>query len=416
MRVLAIVVGAILAGGACAALAVFGALEGWGRPGWAAQGDTAAFIRAAKDKLATESRGNYAYLQLAKWKIVGEGFGSAGRAVGRNTRFQVASLSKFVTALGVMRLVDQGRIGLDAPVSRYLKRWSLPPSKFDNDGVTVRRLLSHTAGLTDGLGYGGFKPGEQVQSLPESLSRAADASPGADGAVRTGVAPGTAWEYSGGGYALLQLMIEDVTGQSFENFMQETVFGPLGMTRSSFVLADDAPDMAEFFAEKGGRAIHYRFAALAAASLYTSAGDLAKLVQAHRGPATGFLSEASLLEMRKPQARRFGIEIWGLGAVLYAPSPSGGFVIGHDGSNAPAINTTLRFDPDSGDGIVVLLTGNVRLASEIGGAWTFWHTGKLDLISAMMEARTIGIYVAVAGGLGFLVTLTLGFALTRRRV
>jgi CubicO group peptidase (beta-lactamase class C family) len=415
LRVLGIFAAAIVVGLAGAGLALYGTLEGWGRTPLAAPGDVAGFVRAARAKLASEARGNYAYVQLAGWAVVGEGYGSRGLPVDRDTQFQVASLSKFVTTLGVMRLAEQGRIDLDAPVSRYLKRWALPPAKVSNDGVTVRRLLSHTAGLTDGLGYGGFKPGEAVQTLPESLTHASDASPGADGRVRVGIAPGTQWAYSGGGYTLLQLIVEDVTGLLFEDYMQESVFRPLGMTRSSFVAADDAPNLAEFFDENGGRAIHYRFSALAAASLYTSAGDLAKLVQAHQGPAPGFLSAVSLRRMREPEASQFGLPIWGLGTVLYAPTRSGGFVTGHDGSNAPAINTTLRFDPETGDGIVVLETGNARLASEIGGAWTLWQTGKLDLISAMMEARTIMMVVAGAGGAGFLVTLILGFALWRPR-
>lgn len=414
-RVLGIVAAAVIVGAACAAMTLAGFLEGWWRTPLAAPGDAAGFLNAAEARLTAQSRGNYAYLQMAKWKVVGERFGSKGRAAGRDTQFQVASLSKFVTAIGVMTLVERGAIDLDAPVSRYLKRWTLPPSQYDLNGVTVRRVLSHTAGLTDGLGYGGFKPGDTVQSLAGSLTRASDASPGADGRTRVGQAPGSGFAYSGGGYTMLQLMIEDVTGETFEDFMQAAVFRPLGMTRSSFIVPDGAPNLAEFFDENGGNAVHYRFAALAAASLYTSVGDLAKLIQAHSPAASGFLSQATLAGMRKPQAQQFGLDIWGLGTVLYAPTRSGGFVIGHDGGNAPAINTTLRFDPDSGDGVIVLATGNVRLASEVGGAWTFWHTGKLDLISAMMEARTIAVMTAAAGGAGFLLTLILGFWMWRRR-
>ena len=118
---------------------------------------------------------------IEKGRPVGERYVSIGRPVDRDTLFQVASLSKWITALGVMTLVDAGRVDLDAPVDTYLKRWKLPPSEFDNRKVTVRRLLSHTAGLTDGLGYGGFEPGEPIQPLPDSLTRASDASPGNDG-------------------------------------------------------------------------------------------------------------------------------------------------------------------------------------------------------------------------------------------
>lgn len=415
MRVVVILIAAFVAGTLCAGLFLAAALEGWLSQPVARPGDTAGFVRAASEGLAAESRGNYAYLQLERWQVAAERYGSKGKPAGRDTQFQVASLSKFVTAFGVMRLVEDGKIELDAPVSRYLKRWSLPKSQFDNDRVTVRRLLSHTAGLTDGLGYGGFKPGVPVQSLAESLTKAADASPGADGRTRVGQPPGASWAYSGGGYTLLQLMIEDVTGRSFEDFMQDTVFRPLNMTNSSFQVADDAPGLAEFFDAKGGKAIHYRFTALAAASLYTSVGDLAKLVQAHQRPSPGFLPQESLRRMRQPEAEQLGVDIWGLGTILYAPNGSGGYVIGHDGSNAPAINTALRFDPDSGDGVIVLVTGNTVLATEVGGDWVFWRTGKLDLLTVLRQSQEILGTAAAAGGAVFVLTLILGFWLWRPR-
>ena len=74
-----------------------------------------------------------------------------------------------------MKLTELGKINLDTPVNHYLKRWQLPPSKFDNEQVTARRLLSHTAGLTDELGYSGFEKKESVQTLEESLTKAKDA-------------------------------------------------------------------------------------------------------------------------------------------------------------------------------------------------------------------------------------------------
>jgi CubicO group peptidase (beta-lactamase class C family) len=102
-----------------------------------------------------------------------------------------------------MKLVELGKIDLDTPVSQYLKRWQLPPSEFDNEQVTVRRLLSHTAGLTDGLGYGGFEIRDSVQSLEESLTKAKDADEGISGEVRVGIEPNSTWKYSGGGFTNL---------------------------------------------------------------------------------------------------------------------------------------------------------------------------------------------------------------------
>ncbi len=410
----------LLAAVAVAVVMGFGALEGWGRKPLATQGDTAGFLAAATAKLKAESKGNAAFILVEKGRPVGEAFLSKGAPVNRDTQFQVASLSKWATAWGVMALVEQGRLDLDAPVSGYLTRWKLPPTEFDNDKVTVRRLLSHTAGLTDGLGYGGFEPGKPIQTLEASLTKAADASFGADGVTRVGQEAGK-WDYSGGGYTLLQLLIEEVTGRQFNDYMVETVFAPLGMTRSTYILPPEPENLADFYDEDGTRAIHYRFTGLAAASLYTSAADMARLVAAHRpGPdgepaGRGVLKPETLAAMRVPHARQYGADIWGLGVVLYAPDNHGDNVIGHDGGNAPAINTTVRINPANGDGIVILESGNKQLASQVGGDWVFWQTGHVDAITLMLEIRQTLVRVAIAAGGAFLLAFALVWGLTRRR-
>lgn len=419
MRFLKALASAVLVVLLVVALMGYGALEGWGRKPLAPKGDSAAFAAAAAAKLKAGSNGNAAFILVEKGRPVGEAFVSRGAPVDRDTQFQVASLSKWATAWGVMALVEQGRLDLDAPVSRYLTRWTLPPTEFDNDKVTVRRLLSHTAGLTDGLGYGGFEPGKPIQTLEASLTRAADASFGADGVTRVGREAGQ-WDYSGGGYTLLQLVIEEVTGRSFNDYMVETVFAPLGMRRSTYILPPEPVNLAEFYDEDGTRAIHYRFTGLAAASLYTSAADMARLVAAHRpGPngepaGRGVLKPETLAAMRKPHARQFGADIWGLGVVLYAPDNYGDNVIGHDGGNAPAINTTVRLNPANGDGIVILETGNKQLASQVGGDWVFWQTGHVDAITLMLEIKQTLVRVGIAAGAAFLLTFVLVWRLTRR--
>ena len=133
-----------------------------------------------------------------------------------------------------MSLVEDGRLELDAPVSAYLSRWQIPASEFDPSGVTARRLLSHTSGLSDSLGYDGFDTEQDRQSLEASLTRAADASPGKDGRTILGSEPGSGFAYSGGGYTLLQLMIEEMSGTAFPAFMHDRVFAPLGMERTTF--------------------------------------------------------------------------------------------------------------------------------------------------------------------------------------
>ena len=397
---------------------LFGTLHGWWRPPLAPTGDARAFATAAVDELALKHRGNVVFVLIQAGKPVRQYSASVGQPVDGGTLFQVASSSKWISAWGVMTLVQAGKLGLDKPVSAYLERWKLPESAFGNDGVTVRRLLSHTAGLTDGLGYGGFPPGAAVQSLEDSLTRAADASPKADGSVRVGLAPGTEWRYSGGGYTLLQLLIEEVTGESFDSYMKRTVFQPLGMSRSTFIAGPDTPNLAAFYAADGTVATHYRFTSLAATSLYTSAHDMERFVAAHfQGPAgeppgRGVLLPAALALMRVPHASRFGVEIWGLGTMLYAPNGAGDFIVGHDGSNEPAINTAVRLDPANGDGIVILETGNRLLATELAGKWVYWKTRTIDFLAFNMVATSM-IRLILGGWVAILLMAV--FTLWRRR-
>lgn len=398
-------------------LVAAGAREGWWRPLSAAKGDAAGFMLWAEGRYAAASQGNFAMALIERGEVTKTYFASHGRAVDENSLFQVASMSKWITAWGVMTLVEQRRIDLDAPVSRYLTRWHLPPGAFDNDKVTVRRLLSHTAGLTDGLGFRGYPQGEPLPTVEQELTLAKDTLPGASGAVRVGAEPGDRWRYSGGGYLILQLLIEEVTHEAFNDYMQRAVLRPLGMTGSTFVAP--APDrLADVYDADGSKATRYAFTALGAASLYTSVADMSRFLQAElpgadgAPPGRGVLAPATLAEMRAPQAYLFGLPVWGLGETLYVPDGAGGYVFGHDGNNYPAINTTARVDPATGDGIVVLETGNPALAREIGGEWTFWKTGTVALDTLVLFDWKRILIVLACGAVPILIG---GVAAARRR-
>jgi CubicO group peptidase (beta-lactamase class C family) len=417
-RALWIVASALLAIVVWTALVVAGAREGWWLPLPAPRGDIEAFFQAEKTRIAAQSKGNVALALLQHGRVVREYFVSRGKPIGRDTLFQVASLSKWLTAWGVMTLVEQHKVNLDVPVSRYLTRWKLPPSPFNNNDVTIRRLLSHTAGLTDGLGFKGFAPEQKPATVEAELTHSVDPMPGRSGLVRVGVRPGSEFRYSGGGFLLLQLLIEEVTHQSFNAYMRSAVLLPLGMTESTYVDPDPG-HLADFFDENGGRAIHYKFTAVAAASLYTSTGDMARFLQAQlpgpRGEAIGrgVLKPATILLMRHPQASLYGLPIWGLGTILYAPNDVGGFVVGHDGNNFPAISTTARLDPATGDGIVVLDSGNGALASGIGGDWTYWQTGVVDI--GELVVFEAGRLLTILGGGVLVIVLAAGILLWRWR-
>ena len=166
-------------------------------------------------------------------KVKGYGFTDADRKtpVTPLTLFQAASMSKVVTAMGALRLVDNNRLSLDEDVNAKLTSWKVPENEFTKDEkVTLRRLLCHMAGTTVS-GFWGYPQGEPVPSLLNVL----DGKPPATSApVRVNVVPGTKTSYSGGGYTIIQQLVIDVSGQPFEAYMRDSVFNKVGMVSSTF--------------------------------------------------------------------------------------------------------------------------------------------------------------------------------------
>ena len=385
----------------------FGTTSGWWHSPISEKKDTQSFIEAVNKELNNEFVGNFAMAIIKEGKIDKEIYYSEGKPVTRKTIFQVASLSKLVSAIGIMKLRELGKIDLDTPVSQYLTRWKLPPSEFDNEKVTTRRLLSHTAGLTDGLGYSGFETQDSVQTLEASLTKASDADEGRSGEVKVGIEPNSSWEYSGGGFTLLQLLVEETSGQTFDEFMKENIFHPLNMTKSTYKWSETLNNnLCEFYNEDGSRAPHFYYTSLAATSLYTSIEDLEKffvLFSNKENLADNTpLSQNSLRLMRESHGEMMGAAIYGLGTFLYVDIGNDDYIIGHDGKSTPPINTALRINPITGDGIVVLETGNPYLATQLASDWVFLKTGKVDpLLFSMLQDKMVKM---IAIGI-FLITL-----------
>jgi hypothetical protein len=87
----------------------------------------------------------------------------------------------------------------------------------------------------------------------------------------------------------------------------------------------------------------------------------------------------TLKSMRAVHATTIGMDIWGLGTILYAKTDNGDYIFGHDGKSTPPINTAVRLNPETGDGIIILETGNPLLATKLASEWVFWKTGQVDL-------------------------------------
>ncbi|UZD22790.1 serine hydrolase domain-containing protein [Algoriphagus halophytocola] len=338
------------------------------------------FIDASREILGKEQVGSFAMVLIKEGKVSGSYFFSTDKPVNENTSFPVASISKWVTSFGVMKLVEEGKIDLDSPIDGYLSRWNLPESDYDNSKVSVRRLLSHSSGLVDDLGYEGFAPGEPVQTIEESLTKAAD-SPYAEGVARVGYAPGSQYMYSGAGYTILQLLIEEISGQSFQEYMTKVVFEPLGMGNSTFVLSEKPEiDLAQVYQADGTLGKPRTFTALAAASLFTSTADLSKFLIANLTD-NPVLRRETILQMSKPETFINKIGVYGLGPHLYSQNDAQSTIIGHDGSGGTiVINTAARVNLQSNNGIIALTMGNPSVASEIADEWLFWEAGIADFV------------------------------------
>jgi CubicO group peptidase (beta-lactamase class C family) len=154
------------------------------------------------------------------------------------TVFRVASISKSVTAWGVLRLAEQGKINLDSPAEAYLPTWPLPPARFPSREVTVRRLLNHTSGLNEGTDT--FRRPDQPAKSPQELllPQATSEDPHPIKAALTKPA-GQKFVYSVPGYALLQLLVRTQAHQPFSDYMETSVLQPIGMTSSSFKWTED---------------------------------------------------------------------------------------------------------------------------------------------------------------------------------
>ena len=147
------------------------------------------------------------------------------------TLFQAASISKSLTAMVALRLVQEGKLDLDSDVNKRLVSWKVPENEFTRDQkVTVRRLLSHTAGVSTPsfLGYPIDKPLPTLRQILEG-EKPANSNP-----IRVELKPGSKFLYSGGGYVILRQLMMDVTGKSFSELMQKMLLQKLGMTHSTF--------------------------------------------------------------------------------------------------------------------------------------------------------------------------------------
>lgn len=254
-------------------------------------------------------------------------------AVNTQTIFQAASISKPVAAVTALRLVEKGFLGLDEPVNNRLLSWFLPDNAYMRESaVTLRHLLSHSGGVNV-HGYPGYPAGADIPSTEAVLRGAPPANTPAAVVAQT---PGKAWRYSGGGYTILQRLIEDVTGLRFSGAVQELTLGPAGMIESTFEPPMPAARVQNIACAHVGpeslfvEGCAHVYPELAAAGLWSTPMDLTKFALAlTEGPQLEqnlLLNPAMRSELLSRQAGD-----WGLGVQLI--DAGDGMVFRHAGGN-----------------------------------------------------------------------------------
>ncbi len=269
-----------------------------------------------------------------------------------HTLFQAGSISKPVAATGALWLVEHGKLSLDEDVNQRLVTWKVPENEFTKDQkVTLRRLQSHSAGLTV-RGFPGYAVGESVPTLVQIFNgeKPANTEP-----IRVDFVPGTKYRYSGGGVTIEQQLMIDVTGKQFPQFMRETVLDKIGMTDSTFEqpLPAERAKLTASGTSEDGKMVPGKwhvYPEMAAAGLWTTPTDLAKfgieIALSKQGKANHVLSEAMTRQMLTPQ-----IEQVGLAFSLHDGGNPEEF--GHDGADAGFQANLIMFG-DSGKGVAVM--------------------------------------------------------------
>lgn len=261
----------------------------------------------------------------------------------QNALFRVESLSKPVTAWGAMRLAETGRLDLYASVDVCLTRWRLPEGA---DLITPRALLSHSAGIGLGDYAARFPPEGPRPGLPEHIAQD----------VGMIAAPGTGFSYSDTGYNLLELLIEDCTGEDFAALMGREVLSPLGMTGASFDWT--GADMPVGHDLRGHPVAAYVYPGRASGGLHATAADIARFAAAGmEGAERSVLSPEGVASLQRPEVAvdglfAFAADGYALGHFTETLS-DGRHAVWHGGQGYGWMSH-VHMVPETGDGIVIL--------------------------------------------------------------
>lgn len=272
------------------------------------------------------------------------------------TLFQAGSISKPVAAMAALRLVQEGKLGLDEDVNRYLTSWKVPANGDWQPRVTLRQLLSHTAGMT----VHGFPGYASWRDIPTTVQVLNGEPPTNTAPIRVNMVPGTQFRYSGGGTTIVQLVLMDVLGKPFPEIARELVLGPLEMNDSTYE-QPLPPDRAAIAATAHSNDSHplegkwHVYPEMAAAGLWTTASDLARFAievqRSLQGKSNRVLSADLITQMLTPQVE----DHIGIGFFLEGKDDTARF--GHGGVDEGFV-ASLKAYKNRGQGLAIMCNGS----------------------------------------------------------
>jgi CubicO group peptidase (beta-lactamase class C family) len=285
------------------------------------------------------------------------------------TKFRLGSITKQFTAASILLLQERGKLNVNDPVKKYM-----PDAPVAWEKITIYNLLTHTSGIPDFIGFPDYSSLEPFATTPEQVvaqfrDRPLEFQPGED------------WNYSNSGYILLGYLIEKISGESYEQFVQENLFKALGMADSGYDSNSAViQNRASGYTPQSGRLVNARYINMtipfAAGGLYSTTEDMLRWEQGLLGGK--LLSSASLKEMLTPFKNNYAF-----GLVVHMEN--GHQVIDH-GGRIPGFDTALVYYPEDKLIIVVLANTDVDVALWIAAdLGTLEHGGKAVLPGEQKE-------------------------------
>lgn len=269
------------------------------------------------------------------------------------TLFQAASISKSLNGVGILKLVQQGKLKLDEDINTYLKSWH--PSA-DSGKITIANLLSHSAGLT----VHGFAGYETKDTLPTVVQILRGQKPANSPEVKPAFAPGIRTQYSGGGTTITQLILTDITNEKYDEFMQREVLKPLGMTQSFFSQPPPPSRVKELATaySADGKPIpgkYHIYPEMAAAGLWTNPTDLCKYIIETQLSLMGKSSKVLSADMNKTRLTPLIDKQAALG--VFIVTQSGRNFFGHNGGNE-GFRCVYYGSTTGGDGMAIMVNSD----------------------------------------------------------